>query len=61
MKKIANEKESNAVDKIVKIFLFSSSFRKDRTSLMQYLHEDKNAHLHLKFEFLNHLKSGNPC
>ena len=50
MKKIANEKESNAVDKIVKIFLFSSSFRKDRTSLMQYLHEDKNAHLHLKFE-----------
>ena len=48
--KIANEKGPNAVEKLVNIFQFSSSFRKDRTSLMQYLHEDKNAHLHLKFE-----------
>ena len=60
MKKIANEKESNAVDKIVKIFLFSSSFRKDRTSLMQYLHEDKNAHLHLKFERKMPVKTAKP-
>ena len=48
--KIANEKGPNAVEKLVHIFLFSSSFRKNRTSLLQYLHEDKNAHLHLKFE-----------
>jgi len=50
MQKIADEKESNAIDKIVKIFLFSSSFRNDRKSIMQYLHEDKNTHLHQKFE-----------
>jgi len=50
MQKIADEKESNAIDKIVKIFLFSSSFRNDRKSIMQYLQEDKNTHLHQKFE-----------
>lgn len=48
--KIANEKGTNALEKIIKIFQFSSSFRKNRKSLIQYLHEDKNAHLHLKFE-----------
>jgi AcrR family transcriptional regulator len=48
--KIANEKGPNALEKIIKIFQFSSSFRKNRKSLIQYLHEDKNAHLHLKFE-----------
>jgi len=48
--KIANEKGPNAVEKLVNIFQFSFSFRKNKTSLMQYLHEDKNAHLHLKFE-----------
>jgi len=50
MQKIADEKESNAIDKLVSIFIFSSSFRNDRKSIMQYLHEDRNAHLHLKFE-----------
>jgi AcrR family transcriptional regulator len=48
--KIANEKGPDAVEKLVNIFQFSYSFRKNKTSLMQYLHEDKNAHLHLKFE-----------
>jgi AcrR family transcriptional regulator len=48
--KIANEKGPNALDKIINIFKFSSSFRNNRNSLIQYLHEDKNAHLHLKFE-----------
>jgi len=48
--KIANEKGSNALEKIIKIFKFSSSFRNNRNDLIQYLHEDKNAHLHLKFE-----------
>ena len=50
MKKIAQEKKLNAIDKLIKIFLFSASFRKNRKSLLQYLHEDKNAYLHLKFE-----------
>ena len=48
--KIANEKGLDALEKIINIFQFSSSFRKDRKNLIQYLHEDKNAHLHLKFE-----------
>jgi AcrR family transcriptional regulator len=48
--KIANEKGPNALEKIINILQFSSSFRNDRKSLIQYLHEDKNAHLHLKFE-----------
>jgi AcrR family transcriptional regulator len=48
--KIANEKGPSALEKIIKIFQFSSSFRKNRKNLIQYLHEDKNAHLHLKFE-----------
>jgi len=47
---IANEKGSDALEKIIKIFQFSSSFRNNRRGLIQYLHEDKNAHLHLKFE-----------
>jgi len=48
--KIANEEGPDALEKIIKIFQFSSSFRNKRTGLMRYLHEDKNAHLHLKFE-----------
>jgi len=50
MQKVANEKGPNALEKIIKIFKFSSSFRNNRKSLIRYLHEDKNAHLHLKFE-----------
>jgi AcrR family transcriptional regulator len=48
--KIANEKGPDALEKIIKIFQFSSSFRNNRHGLIQYIHEDKNAHLHLKFE-----------
>ena len=58
--KIANEKGPNAVEKILNIFQFSSSFRKNKTSLMQYLHEDKNAHLHLKFERKMPVKTSKP-
>ena len=50
LENIANEKGPNAVEKLVNYFLYSSSFRSDRLSIMQYLHEDRNAHLHLKFE-----------
>jgi len=38
----------------------NEKFRKDRTSLMQYLHEDKNAHLHLKFERKMPVKTAKP-
>jgi len=48
--KIANEKGPDALEKIINIFQFSASFRNNRRGLIQYLHVDKNAHLHLKFE-----------
>jgi len=48
--RIANEQGLDALEKIIKIFQFSSSFRNNRNGLIKYLHEDKNAHLHLKFE-----------
>ena len=48
--KIANEKGPDALDKIIKIFQFSSSFRNNSSIIIQYLHEDENAHLHLKHE-----------
>ena len=47
---IAEKSGINAIEKIVEIIFYSSSFRDNRKSLMQYLHEEKNAHLHLKFE-----------
>ena len=50
METIAHNENLTAVEKLVHIFLFSFSFRSDRKSIMQFLHEEKNAHLHLKFE-----------
>ena len=50
MEKIAHHEGLTALEKLVHIFLFSSSFRSNRKSIMQFLHEEKNAHLHLKFE-----------
>ncbi len=47
---IANEQGPDAVEKLVKYFLFSSAFRDDKLSIMQYIHEERNAHLHLKLE-----------
>jgi hypothetical protein len=60
MENIANEPGKNAVEKLINIFIFSSSFRKNRKSLLQYLHEDKNAHLHLKFERKMPVKTAKP-
>jgi hypothetical protein len=50
MQTIANEQGTSALEKLIKILLFSTSFRNNRISIIQYIHEDKNAHLHLKFE-----------
>ncbi|MDG6229425.1 MAG: hypothetical protein QCH96_05615 [Candidatus Thermoplasmatota archaeon] len=50
MNRIANEDGPTAIEKIISVFVFKSTFRTNRYSLMQYIHEDKNAHLHLKFE-----------
>jgi hypothetical protein len=50
MEKIAKKENLNALEKLIEIFQFSASFRKNRFGILQYLHEEKNAHLHLKFE-----------
>jgi len=50
MNRIANEDGPTAIEKIISVFVFKSTFRTNHYSLMQYIHEDKNAHLHLKFE-----------
>jgi hypothetical protein len=50
MEQIAHQKDLTALEKLVQIFLFTSTFRNNRKSIMQFLHEERNAHLHLKFE-----------
>jgi AcrR family transcriptional regulator len=47
---ITNDPNTNAVEKITKILLFSASYRNRRSSIYQFIHEEKNAHLHAKFE-----------
>ncbi|HOI39756.1 MAG TPA: TetR/AcrR family transcriptional regulator [Methanobacterium sp.] len=50
MEKISKDENLNALEKLVQIFQFSLSFRNDTRSIMQYVHEKKNVHLHRKFE-----------
>lgn len=50
MEKISKQDNLNALKKLVKIFQFSLSFRDDTRSIMQYVHDEKNLHLHVKFE-----------
>ncbi|MGC9517083.1 MAG: TetR/AcrR family transcriptional regulator [Methanomicrobiales archaeon] len=50
MEKISKQENLNALEKLVKIFQFSLSFRNDTRSIMQYVHAEKNVHLHRKFE-----------
>ena len=47
---IAAIDDLSAMEKIVKFSTFLSKFNKDRKNLFDYIHEDQNAHLHLKFE-----------
>lgn len=50
MEKIAKRDGITALEKLVKIFKFSSSFRDDIKGIMEYIHEERNIHLHRKFE-----------
>ncbi|MDY6865606.1 MAG: TetR/AcrR family transcriptional regulator [Halobacteriota archaeon] len=47
---IAARDDLSAMDKIVGLSTFLSGFNEDRKNLFDYIHEDRNAHLHLKFE-----------
>ena len=42
--------ELNAVEKMIKIFRYFSQYRNNRHRFIGYIHEERNAHLHLKVE-----------
>lgn len=50
MEKISRQDNMTALDKLVQIFQFSSSFRGNIKGIMEYIHEERNIHLHRKFE-----------
>ena len=47
---LVHKNDMNAVEKLINFFLGGSRFSLGRKQLMMYLHEEKNALLHLKFE-----------
>ncbi len=47
---IASGNDSDAIDKILGVFGFFSSLGRSRQRLVEYVHEERNAHLHIKFE-----------
>lgn len=50
VKDIAFREDLGAMEKLIAFSRFFSGFNQDRESLIEYIHEEKNAHLHLKFE-----------
>ena len=49
---IASRDDLCAMEKLIGFSNFLSGFNRDRKSLMDYIHEERNAHLHLKFEMM---------
>jgi AcrR family transcriptional regulator len=47
---IASRDDSDAIEKIIGVFSFFSSHGRSRQGLVEYVHEERNAHLHNKFE-----------
>ena len=47
---ITSKDGSDAIDKILGVFGFFSSLGRSRQRLVEYVHEARNAHLHIKFE-----------
>ncbi len=47
---IASGDDSDAIEKIIGVFGFFSSLGRSRQGLVEYVHEERNAHLHSKFE-----------
>lgn len=50
MEQISKDNNLNALDKLVKIFEFSVSFRNDTRGIMKEVNDKKNVHLQRKFE-----------
>ena len=47
---IASRDDLNAIENILGFFNFFSSIGRFRQRLVEYIHEERNAHLHIKFE-----------
>jgi hypothetical protein len=41
---------SDAIENILGLFNFFNNIGRSRQTLVEYIHEDRNAHLHIKFE-----------
>ncbi len=50
MEDIASRDDLNAIENILGFFNFFSSLGRFRQRLVEYIHEERNAHLHIKFE-----------
>ena len=50
VKKNIDNEEYNAIQKLVAIYIDIVKFGQSRKRLLNYLHEEKNAHLHMKME-----------
>ncbi|MEA1907201.1 MAG: TetR/AcrR family transcriptional regulator [Euryarchaeota archaeon] len=50
MEDIASRDGSDAIEKIIGFFKFFSSIGRSGQGLVEYVHEERNAHLHVKFE-----------
>ena len=50
MEGIASRDDLNAIEKILGFFNFFNNLGRSRQRLVEYIHEERNAHLHIKFE-----------
>jgi AcrR family transcriptional regulator len=47
---VASKKDQNAIEKILGFFSFFNNLGQNWKKLVDYFHEERNAHFHLKFE-----------
>lgn len=47
---VASKKDQNAIEKILEFFSFFNNLGQNWKKFVDYFHEERNAHLHLKFE-----------
>jgi len=50
MEDIASRDDSDVIEKILGFFGFFNNIGRSRQRLVEYIHEERNAHLHIKFE-----------
>lgn len=50
MKDIAVKKGMGAVEKMLKVFTFFREYSNDKSTFINYIHQERNAHIHIKVE-----------